>query len=219
MSLKVIIFDLDNTLYDETIYLKLVFQQYALIKNINVDDKLKYITSSFRRCNTDILKAMLELIGSYNQSSHDLLFKLYHSSQVDIDVDISILSMLKNLKDKGYTLVILTNGVVSVQKNKIKNLRLFNSVDFIFYAREFGAKYEKPHRSAFQRISKQLGTSASSMLMIGDNFHCDILGAINTGLKAVYLDIDNNIADNKYPEIPRLHRLINLPDILGHEYE
>lgn len=80
---KSIIFDLDNTLYDEKKYFLAVINQF--IKE-NYPEKMNQtitIPNSFRKSN-DVFKDILEQIGLYSQKNQFKCFELYKNTSINL---------------------------------------------------------------------------------------------------------------------------------------
>jgi FMN phosphatase YigB (HAD superfamily) len=50
------------------------------------------------------------------------------------------------------------------------------------------AGFGKPDRRVFERALAAVGAAAARTLMAGDNYECDVLGALGAGLHAVWID-------------------------------
>ena len=95
---------------------------------------------------------------------------------------------LENLAGK-YRLVIATNAMDSDSaKVQEANQRVGMDGFFqnIYTAREMGVS--KPEKSYFQAIATDLSADPSELLMIGDGYQNDVLGAIHAGWSAVWFN-------------------------------
>jgi putative hydrolase of the HAD superfamily len=179
---EAVIFDLDNTLYDETQYFLDTFSKFDVTRrHLNsikrlFDDGLRYTSS-------DIFKDVLDYFEAYSQKLHEELFFEYKICDSNIKLDRETLKTFSLLRSKEIRIGVLTNGVVDAQKNKVKILGLSSLVDVIVYAREVGR--EKPHIEAFQFVCDKLKTNPEKCIFVGDDIVNDIQGAENAGLKAV----------------------------------
>jgi putative hydrolase of the HAD superfamily len=219
-KVKAIIFDLDNTLYDETLYLKSVFSAFLKVNNLahRIDDVVPKITKCFRDNNNDIIRGMLKLVQLDNRQFHNQLFDLYCNHNADIKLSIDNKKLLLLLRKQGFSIGILTNGVVQVQQNKVHLLGLAELVDIVVYAREKGPKFEKPHGFAFKKVCQKLHVEPASCVMVGDNLECDIVGALNFGLSVVYLKRDMNLSDVIYNDINIISVLPDLNKIINYDF-
>lgn len=104
---------------------------------------------------------------------------------------------LEYLKDKGYTLSIISNGFVEVQYTKLRRSRLLPYFANIFLSEEVG--YQKPDIRFFQIVLDRLSAHSSECLVIGDNFQTDIQGAQNANIRALfYKDSTNKSIDIEF---------------------
>ncbi|WP_185969290.1 HAD family hydrolase [Aliiglaciecola sp. M165] len=206
MSIEAIIFDLDDTLYDETLYLKSVLRVFASMQGLELKEFPDFSAAQLRRGKGDILLTLLDILGLHDKASHDVLFEIYQSATVSISVRQGVETLLTDLKSKGKKVGILTNGVTSVQKNKVACLNLATRVDSIQYARSCGIEFEKPHPRAFLRICEDLEVNPENAVMVGDNWENDILGALSVNMQTYYVGCSN---------INKTKDLLNLPEWLA----
>lgn len=104
---------------------------------------------------------------------------------------------LEYLKDKGYTLSIISNGFVEVQYTKLRCSGLLPYFANVFLSEEIG--YQKPDTRFFQTVLDRLNATPAECLVIGDNFQTDIQGAQNANIRALfYKDSTNKPIDIKF---------------------
>ena len=65
----------------------------------------------------------------------------------------------------------------------VENLNLSKYFTRIFNSAYIG--FEKPNRMFFESILKELGCKKDEVLMIGDSYKADIIGAIDFGINAI----------------------------------
>lgn len=184
------ILDLDNTLYDENQYLHCVFLEFWNKHHLDNNDFEKICSQALgdesRLKSKDIFTTFLELtpIG-YTKQYHDELFGIYTSIHCEITLYEDAKVFLDYLKKNNTQVAILTNGPIIAQKNKIKNLALSNIP--IFYARDNGVQFEKPHPQAFQKVLNYFALQPQECYMIGDNPLTDLHGALKLGITPIWL--------------------------------
>ncbi|HUA09504.1 MAG TPA: HAD family hydrolase [Candidatus Acidoferrales bacterium] len=100
---------------------------------------------------------------------------------------------LRTLRSRGMKLGILTNGFSETHREKIALLQLGEFFDAIFIADEVGMI--KPDPLLFAHACTTLGSAPSRSAMIGDRYERDIRGALDAGLYAVWL----NVRDERVP--------------------
>lgn len=201
---KLIIFDLDNTLYDFDHHWEnghtQVFQQLKLDNEIDYhlfmeiyrkeDNKLwqqlnkDEITLSelraYRPINT--LKCFGKNL-SYRggEAFYALMFKYLIS---DIQIDKEINKLLEKLS-AVYKLAILTNGFAKEQKMKIKKLDIVDYFTNIYISENIGI--EKPMLEAFQKVLANESVLPKNTLMVGDSLRNDIMPAKRLGINTLHL--------------------------------
>lgn len=182
---KVIIFDLDDTLYHEKKYVISGFRAVAdfLHKKKEIDFYTTYalLLESFMRegrgKNFDHLIEVLHLTDIEPTE----LVEVYQGHTPDIALAGSAREVLKNLS-KRYTLSLLTNGWPSVQKQKVTALGINQYFDSVHYAQEQGIEKRKPHGHYFLKILTQYGILPKEALMVGDEEATDGHGARAVGI-------------------------------------
>lgn len=186
--MQAIICDLDNTLYDENIFIESVC--YAFCARYGLDSSLvaPILADDFRLSSKDIFGDWLKSFDFYTKSRQEELFNLYQSHPAKLHLYEDAHAFLAYAKERGLKIGILTNGSLQAQAHKVKLLGLDKSAHIaIEYARAEGAAYEKPHINAYKRILQKLGVESSACAFIGDNPRTDILGANNAGLYSIWL--------------------------------
>ena len=121
---------------------------------------------------------------------------------------------LARLRDAAPALGLVTNGAAAAQRAKIERFALSDFFDVIVVEGEFGAG--KPDARVFWHATAALRAAPAASLMAGDNYECDVLGALRAGLQAVWIEPRGRPAP---AAAPRRHRtlpsLSALVDLLG----
>jgi len=116
---------------------------------------------------------------------------------------------LQSLKQMGYQLHIITNGFQEVQFVKLENCGMRAFFDVVVCS-EFVGK-NKPDPAIFKYALNQAGALAEKSVMIGDDYHVDVAGALRAGMKAVWFDPSGK---NQYNYENCIAALEVLPEIL-----
>lgn len=103
------------------------------------------------------------------------------------------LETLIELKSMGFTLHIITNGFQEVQQIKLENCGLISFFDLIICSEVIGKN--KPDPAIFNYALKEAGANPMDAIMIGDDYHIDVAGALQVGMHAIHFD---PIEKNKY---------------------
>lgn len=96
------------------------------------------------------------------------------------------LSVLDDLRGKGCSLGIVTNGYTIMQMRKIEHHGLRERVDFVLVSE--AARSHKPDSRIFQQALEHSGSEAHEAMFVGDNLNTDIEGALRVGIPAVLCD-------------------------------
>ncbi|MBE9566493.1 MAG: HAD family hydrolase [Proteobacteria bacterium] len=102
--------------------------------------------------------------------------------------------MLARLRGLVKTAVV-TNGAADVQRWKLRQFGLEESADYCIVSEEFGRN--KPDPSIFLHVAEELGVPAEHCLMVGDSLKADIAGAKAAGMQSAWM--------NRTGEASRLH--------------
>lgn len=94
--------------------------------------------------------------------------------------------VLKELQKIGFKMHIITNGFSEVQYIKLENCGLINFFDVIVCSEIVGKN--KPDPQIFRYALKEANAMSANSLMIGDDYHADIHGALQSGLQAILFD-------------------------------
>lgn len=117
------------------------------------------------------------------------------------------------------TIAIVTNGIDTVQQNRLKLSRVIDFADGVFTSEKVG--YNKPDKRIFFAALKTLGVENNKkVLVVGDNLNSDIKGGINAGLDTCWVNFDN--AENNtniQPKYTALDFTQLKMIILGENYE
>jgi putative hydrolase of the HAD superfamily len=107
-------------------------------------------------------------------------FDVFICARHDVEVFADVTPVLQRLKQR-YLLCSLTNGNADV--NLVEIGRFF---DLSLMARDVGAA--KPHPALFIAACEFARAAPEEIVHVGDDALCDIEGAVNAGLKAVWIN-------------------------------
>jgi putative hydrolase of the HAD superfamily len=98
------------------------------------------------------------------------------------------LDSLGRLRRAVPRLALVTNGAAAPQRAKIARFELAGFFDHIQVEGEFGRG--KPEPEVYRHVAERLGVAPVRCLMVGDNFRCDVLGALGVGMRAAWIDVE-----------------------------
>lgn len=120
------------------------------------------------------------------------------------------LDVLHTLKEKGFRLLLLTNGAPSLQLEKLTMTpQLVPFFEHIVISGNVG--FGKPSTIIFEHALRLMDLTADEVIMVGDNLSTDILGATKMNMDSVWIDLgDGKVVKAASPT----HRIERLKEIL-----
>ncbi|MBI5930107.1 MAG: HAD family hydrolase [Chloroflexi bacterium] len=97
-----------------------------------------------------------------------------------------VIPFLEYLRAQNIKVGIITNGVIGEQTLKLRRCGLESYIDLMVTAEE--TRTAKPDPAIFHYTLERFHPHAAEVLMIGDNWWTDIIGAAQLGLRALWLN-------------------------------
>lgn len=196
--IKVVVFDLDDTLISEKDYIKSGFEHIAYIYS----DKYKFN-------NIEVFNILMAL---FNENTSNVFNRFYEKMNIeysieDIKKDIfeyrnhipkiqffeDVIPTINDLKSKGIKLGMITDGYKETQRNKIKVLDLEKYIDYIIVTDELGREFWKPHQKSFIMMKDYFNVEYNEMVYIGDNPLKDFKAGNDLGMNTIMISRMNKI--------------------------
>lgn len=178
--IKVLIFDLDDTLYYEKEYVYNGFK-----------DVCTYLGMKYSKDIDELYKMALEILEEHgrgkifnilcdrNDFSENIfdLVNIYRNCQPHLELYKDAEDIIKYAQDNNIKLGIITDGCSKVQWNKIKALNLQNIIEKIIVTNDYGQQYNKPHERSYKELIQYFNIKPEECIYIGDNPQKDFIGA------------------------------------------
>ncbi len=116
---------------------------------------------------------------------------------------------LRELKKMGFNLHIITNGFQEVQHVKLENCGMYPFFDVIVCSEVIGKN--KPDPAIFKYAMKEAAAAPVDSLMIGDDYHIDVAGALQVGMHAIHFNPEGR---NRYNYDWMISDLAHLPEMI-----
>jgi putative hydrolase of the HAD superfamily len=200
-----LIFDLDDTLYNELSFLKSAY--WNICFNLKpTEAKLLYsqVFSLYRNGGNPFL-----FLSDTFKIPVEQLLNMYRKHIPTLDLFPGVLDTFNKVKEKNGKLGIVTDGREITQTNKLKSLGILEYIDYYVISERVGS--EKPNPKNFELIENEL--KVENYYYFGDNFKKDFIAPRKMGWHTVgLLDNGMNIHSNshKYQE--------NKPEYLIHSF-
>jgi putative hydrolase of the HAD superfamily len=205
-----VIFDLDDTLYDEIDYCRSGFaavaRALASMPGVPPDeaifDSLWKQFNSGNRART--FNSVLEELGVPTAAEIiDKLVSIYRGHRPEIKLPASSQAVLDTLYAK-YTLALLTDGFLPAQQLKVEALGIKHYFKSIVYTEALGREFWKPSPAGFERILSELNVEPSQCVYVGDNELKDFIAPNHLGIATIRLIRPKSIhtESGKDPDAP-----------------
>jgi HAD superfamily hydrolase (TIGR01549 family) len=157
--------------------------------DVSFEDQLKFYENRFNR----------KLAKKYSDIEWDFFLQCREERIAD-----GAINFLKYLKERGYTLAILSNSIFSSEtlKKYLEMHQILHFFDVVISSADI--KYRKPSKKAFDTILEKVNIKASpEIYYIGNKLDKDFYGAYNAGLSPIL--ISNNSIENIKPVFSNLN--------------
>lgn len=123
------------------------------------------------------------------------------------------IDVLRLLRARGMKLALLTNGFAETHREKIAMLNIGELFDAIFIADEVGML--KPDPLLFAHACATLGVATMRGAMVGDRYERDIRGAMEAGLYTIWLNVRDELlpAGAPHPHA-ECHSIVEIPSVV-----
>jgi HAD superfamily hydrolase (TIGR01549 family) len=225
-----LIFDLDDTITNfmaaaDTAF-ELAFADIAEEHHIYIEDMHRIYMSLFEdfytlqlegHINLDEFRAyrfsrMFELVGMPIQDDFlDLCVDFQDHYDRELETFPGAIEVLEEL-DKRFLLGLITNGPTDAQWRKINKFQLPRLMEVILVSGQLGIA--KPDPKIFEVALEGLRAAPEQTVMIGNSLEHDHQGAINSGIRFVWMNHFGKEVPEGWPEPEaEVHRFVELRDL------
>ncbi|MEK7990005.1 MAG: HAD family hydrolase [Thiotrichaceae bacterium] len=225
MPIHVICFDLDNTLWPvdsvirhaENALRQWLLRYYPRIpKKFTITDmqvmrqkllreqpELYADLHELRRLN---IKQVVNAVG-YDESMIEPAIEIFDKARHKVKPYHDVIPALERLY-QNYTLCALTNGTADVKRINI--LSRF----FTISLRAGDVGHAKPHPALFETVCQQCEVEPNQVLHIGDCVEADVLGALEAGMHAIWMNRKKQVWEAEHQPHAIIHSLEELDKVL-----
>ena len=222
--IRAVIFDLDDTLYDEMQFVKGGFKAVSsyISKNNNTNQTVVYqvlLEALEKHGRGHTFDVALKKLGLYEEELIPRLVAVYRIHKPNLAPYPDVRAVLTALKTQGYKLGLITDGNVEVQRNKVEALEVKDFFDCLIFSNEYGIEKQKPNPFPYQKVMEELEVSARETIYVGDNPYKDFVTSKKLGmwtmrlLRGHYKDVK---LQEEYEAVYQIKNLRELADIIIH---
>lgn len=168
------VFDLDDTLYFESMYVRSGFGFVAHTIGDERDTSeailcflLHNFESGIRGNSFD--RMLLQFPSIAARRSLEDIVQLYRTHAPAIQFMDGVEELLAELTGNGIRLAMITDGPAASQAKKILALGAGKYFDLVFMTDELGLEFRKPHPRAFEQVMARWCFKPEELVYIGDN--------------------------------------------------
>ncbi len=217
---KVIVFDLDDTLYDEMSFVRSGFRAVSrtletrygisgheayeyMVEVLNASGRGKVFDEMLIRFGLRASKYVKECLQTYRQ----------HLPEIRLHEDAA--RCLNRLA--AHPIYIVTDGNKLVQQSKISALGLDNDtrIKKCFITRRYGIHREKPSTYCFLRIAELEQVAAQNITYIGDNPRKDFVGIKPQGFRTIRVIRGSHAGVRLTPDFEADVEIMSLDELHG----
>jgi len=191
--LTTVIFDLDDTLYDEVEYCRSGFASVARFLADSPDRPtaeriFDCFWKQFKAGNrTKTFNAALDELGiAYDDKFIQEMIKTYRNHAPKISLPADSRDVLSRLSAK-YTLGLLTDGFLPAQQLKVHALGLEKYFKSIVYTEQLGRESWKPSPAGFEKLMETLNAKPVTMAYVADNEKKDFIAPNELGFLTIQI--------------------------------
>lgn len=188
-----VIFDLDDTLYDEVEYCKSGFAVASdFLAGLPEMPSAECLFNAF--CNQfasgnrtkTFNTALDELDISYDEKLISQLIMVYRNHVPKITLPRESEEVLSRLSRK-FTLALLTDGFLPAQELKVQALGLEKYFKCIIYTEQLGREFWKPSPAGFEKLMEAFNARPETMVYVADNEMKDFIAPNRLGFITVQI--------------------------------
>ena len=240
---KILIFDLDDTLIDNLENVRYAFKIMIQEKKVDYnEDNFKRWYEIDRQFWKDWQDGKIELPehlkSETGKKSEDFLnwlrsqrFLIYFNYNISLNeaIDLNNIYMnaltekvipiegayetLEYLSNKGYYIIIATNGPKVATRDKLLKINCLDFVNEILSADMFG--YMKPNKEFFEGIEKTLNNyNIEEYMIIGDSLKSDVGFGMKCNFDSCWFNRKNEMLNTEYKPTIIINKLKELIDLL-----
>lgn len=189
----IVIFDMDDTLYDEVDYCRSGFQAvgWFISQMADTPDSETIFNSLWDEFSAgnhkETFNAAFESLGiSYDEKLIESAVETYRGHKPQISLPLETAEVLDKLSEK-YNLALITDGFLPAQKLKVKALGIEKYFKCIVYTEELGRNHWKPSPLGFEKILAELEETAEKCVYVADNEKKDFIAPNKLGIRTIQL--------------------------------
>jgi putative hydrolase of the HAD superfamily len=196
-KVKLVVFDIDDTLYPERLYcqsgFRAVSKYLAESKGVCAESFYESLCQAFDRAGGKLFNLVLDKFNiSYDEEFIEKIVAVYREHKPHIQLWPDAEEVLNYLKER-YNLAIISDGFMPAQKLKAEALELDKWFEAAIFTEELGREYWKPSCRAFEIVSNKFAVAPEKCVYIADNPAKDFYAPNKLGWQSIMLEQNDAI--------------------------
>ena len=204
--IECVIFDLDDTLFEEIEYCKSGFRKIAsvLAKEAKIATPEEIYCALWNEFTSGDSQKVFNVVLDQFNISYDRRF-IYglvekyrcHLPKITLPADSREILDLLRYRTK---MALLSDGFLPAQRLKIQALKIEHYFQCIVLTEELGREFWKPSPVGFRKIIKELDVQCNHCVYIGDNLIKDFIAPNQLGFRTIQLIRPNKMHNSLSPD-------------------
>ena len=217
---KAVFFDFDDTLqsragayrmYCED-FLDRYFPGLSDEEKVRKMDEMEEHVDGGYKSREEYWPEMIDLWGWKDAPELSVLTDDFNSSfGLKVDMLPDSVDVIKQLKQRGYILGMITNGNSKLQNTKLDTAGIRGLFDVVVVSDDIGIW--KPEAGIFEYAMNKVGVTAEQSVYVGDHPVNDIQGALNARMQPVWMNY-GSFAGQATEGVPSIENIRELLDML-----
>jgi putative hydrolase of the HAD superfamily len=191
MTINAIVFDMDDTLYEEKEYVRSGFEAVGnwLKDEYQISGFFETAWSLFESGEKSLIfnKALEKLNIAYDDIRIKHMVDYYRSHSPDIQLLDDAKWIFENLKDT-IKIGLISDGYLIAQERKVHALKLQDKLHSVILSDKWGKDHWKPSQLPYIQSSRELQLPHDQCVYVGDNVSKDFIGAKSLGWTTIHID-------------------------------
>ncbi len=191
MTVNAMVFDMDDTLYEEKDYVRSGF------KALDHWMKREFQITGFYETALDLFlsgekrlifnKTLEKLNIAYGETLIEEMVDVYRSHEPDIHLLDDVKWVFENLQDT-VKIGLISDGYLVSQEKKVNALKLEEKCHSVILTDRWGKEHWKPSHVPYEQASRELKLPHDQCVYIGDNANKDFVTAKRLGWTTIHID-------------------------------
>ncbi|MEW5946868.1 MAG: HAD family hydrolase [bacterium] len=217
-SIRAVVFDLDDTLYEEMEFVRGgMSAAAAFAASLGTGDAKSNYSRLMRILARDgrgkVFDVFLRGTPHDDPETVRRMVRAYREHPPRIRPCPDAIPALESIRSRGMLTGLITDGNAAVQRSKVAALNIERLFDRIIYTDELGEGLSKPDPAPFVEMSGRLGLDPRRIAYVGDNPEKDFTGAKKIGWHTVRVLRGPHASAAPPPELDAHERIESLTEI------